>query len=311
MIRPDTELGERAYEPGHMAMVLKEINSTFPNYFKSFSSKGNQLVIDNPHFTIVEKKDKKSDIKSILTERFQQSIEEFEKEHQSYLNFFDLENLEEYEDDPNNFKKDFAKKAPIMKRCLNSEAKEMKRYKSEFNKKKGRELLNVTKNIIRFGHDYVESFDESSYENINDVNSLGLSELLNEKYTSYQVIGGGIKSNFLYSLFPHAFPYRSQNAIWAFWYLTNKLDFGFPDGSEFLMVDLSVGKIQQNYHYPYDLFSLYALKLLLSLKTACAREGITFKSQYRYVYLDTFLNHIVEENQGEIDDLKKTGDYEE
>src|SRR6476661_1370211 len=51
------------------------------------------------------------------------------------------------------------------------------------------------------------------------------------------VIGGGIKSHFLYSRYPYAFPNRSQNALWALYFLTDKKEFGFDDGSEFLMID--------------------------------------------------------------------------
>lgn len=311
MIRPNMDLGERAYEPAHMAKVLSKILANFPKFFQSFSTDKDELVIDNPNFVVIQSKNKKSTAKAVLAEKFQKAIDEFEKEQPSYKAFFDLENLEEYEDDPNTFKKDFAKKVPIMNRCLNSNAKEMKRYKSEFNMKKGRELLDVTTNIISFGNDYVSNFDEGSHEKTDEVEDLELSELLTDKYISYQVIGGGIKSNFLHSLFPHAFSYRSQNAIWALWYLTDKEDFGFADGSEFLMVDLEVGNIQQNYHYPYDLFSFYALKLYLALKESCNREGIIFNSKYRYIYLDVFLNHITEINQPEINDLKKKGEYEE
>jgi hypothetical protein len=145
------------------------------------------------------------------------------------------------------------------------------------------------------------------------VTDLGLTELLDEDYIVYGVIGGGIKSHLLYSLYPNALPNRSQNAVWALYFLTGKKDFGFSDGSEFLMIDTDEDHsvTQQNYQYPYDLFAYYALKLYLMLKDACAKKGIKLNAQWRYVYLDAFLNHVVEKHQAEIEVLKGTGEYAE
>ena len=94
---------------------------------------------------------------------------------------------------------------------------------------------------------------------------LDLSDLNDdETYTAYGVIGGGIRSHFLYSLYPHAFPNRSQNAVWSLYFLSGKQDFGLADASEFVMIDIKSEnmKTQQNYFYPYDLFAFYALKNL-------------------------------------------------
>jgi hypothetical protein len=35
MQKPDTDLGERAYEPTHIQAVLTEIAKNFPKYFQS------------------------------------------------------------------------------------------------------------------------------------------------------------------------------------------------------------------------------------------------------------------------------------
>lgn len=311
MIKPNREIGERAYEPAHIAKVLHSIAENFPLYFDAFAeNEADKPLINNPLFKVSPSKKSKNN-KGNLDGKFRNAIAEFEKEQPLYRNFFDLETLLEYQDDPNTFKKDFSKRIPILNRCMNSRAKEMQRYQVEYRKKTGKELLTVTHNIILFGNEFAKSFDGEKHEAATDISDLGLTKLLQEEYISYQVIGGGIKSHFLYSLYPGVFANRSQEAIWALWYLTAKNDFGFNDGSEFLMVDLEKNTTQQNYHYPYDLFSYYALKIYLMLRSACREEGVQFLPQYRYIYLDVFLSHISRSKQTEIIDLKKSSSDEE
>src|SRR5262249_28275560 len=132
--------------------------------------------------------------------------------------------------------------------------------------------------------------------------------LSKEDYNAYGVIGGGIRSHFLYSLYPNAFPNRSQNSIWALYFLTGKEDFGFHDGSEFLMIEADNRTTQQNYHYPYDLFGFYALHIYKMLKTSCAEQGIELQGRYRYIYLDAFFNHIAQVHQEDIRLLKGPDD---
>lgn len=310
----DRNLGDRAYETDHIDKVLREVRANFPAFFKSFGSGQEEEetpLFENSNFKVITSNKKKANVKIELTKQFQADIDDFESDQPCYEVFFDIERLEEEDDDPNKFKKSLSKEIPIINRCLNSNAREMKRYKSEFFKKSGRELLNVTYNIILFGNEFIETFNEQKHEKVKSVEELGLSELLSDEYISYNVIGGGIKSHFLYSLFPNAFPNRSQNALWSMWYLTDKKDFGFQDGSEFLMIDLDKGSTQQNYHYPYDLFSFYALQVYLLLKEECSKHGVLLQDKYRYIYLDTFFNHITQVKQAEITDLKKSGDYEE
>ena len=214
MKKPDMDLGERAYEPKHIQAVLTEIGKHFPKYFNSFCSSA-------------------ADVKKA----FAKAIQEWEQDAPSYEEFLDLDSLEEYDDDPNAFKNALKRECPIIRRCLNSSANEMKKYKKNFNLSTGRNLLSTTTNIVQFGIDHIVSFDHKDHEKASEVDSLGLSELLEEDYVAYGVIGGGIKSHFLYSRFPYAFPNRSQNALWALYFLTDKKEFGFEDGSEFLMID--------------------------------------------------------------------------
>ncbi len=288
MQKPDVELGDRGYKPEHIRLVLTEIKAHFPDYFRAFCPSA---------------KDAK--------QAFKAAIDNWERDHPAYVELFDLETLEEYEDDPNSFKSDLRTKCPIIRRCLNSRAQEMKKYKISFNSSTGRDLLNVTRNIVAFGDKYASRFNNKKHEAVTAVKALQLGDLLSEDYTVYGVIGGGIRSHFLYSLRPQAFSNRSQNAIWALYFLTEKNDFGFSDGSEFLMVDTNEERptAQQNYHYPYDLFAYYALCLQKMLKEACAKKGIALDNNKRYCYLDAFVDHIAARHQSEINCLKGTGEY--
>jgi hypothetical protein len=156
------------------------------------------------------------------------------------------------------------------------------------------------------------SFDPVEHERAKAVDDLGLSGLRGDDYTAYGVIGGGIRSHFLHGLYPHVFPSRSQNAIWALYFLSGKKDFGLSEASEFLMIDVKSEdmKTQQNYFYPYDLFAYYALNVWRFLKTACAARRLTLDATYRYVYVDAFFDHVAETHQSAIDLLKGTDLYE-
>lgn len=282
------DLGERAYEQPHIQAVLTEIGKNFPKYFQSFCPSA-----------------------AAANKAFAKAIKDWEQDAPAYEEFLDPDSLEEYEDDPNSFKGDLKKKCPIIRRCLNSSANEMKKYKKSFNLSTGRDLLTTTANIVQFGTEYIDSFDHKKHEKATEVDSLGLTELLEEDYIAYGVIGGGIKSHFLYSRYPYAFPNRSQSALWALYFLTDKKEFGFDDGSEFLMIDTDEERptTQQNYHYPYDLFAFYALKIYLILKEALAKKGVVLQDDCRYVYLDAFFNHIAEKHQEDINVLKGAGEY--
>jgi len=288
MQKPDIELGDRGYTPEHIRLVLSEINAHFPDYFRSCCPSANDAK-----------------------QAFEATIDNWERDHPAYVELFDSETLDEYEDDPNAFKSDLRTRCPIIRRCLNSPAKEMKKYKISFNSSTGRELLDVTSNLVAFGNEYVSHFNNKKHEAVTAVKALQLGDLLSEDYIVYGVIGGGIKSHFLYSLHPQAFSNRSQNAIWTLYFLTEKKDFGFSDGSEFLMVDANEERstAQQNYHYPYDLFACYALCLHKMLKEACNKKSIALDNNKRYCYLDAFVDHIAARHQSEINCLKGTGEY--
>jgi hypothetical protein len=315
MHKPNLEIDVEAYESEHIERVLAAITTHFQESFDIFSKPiQKELSISIPSdspFRITHAKSKKSSTPQFLTKIFSDSIKSFENEHERYKSFFDIDALMEYEIDPNSFKGNLRRECPIIRRCLNSPEREMERYKAHFQQKTGEELWRVITNIIKFGLSFNEQFDSNKHESVIAVQELGLDELLMDEYISYQVIGGGIKSHFLYSLYPHAFANRSQNALWALYFLSGKESFGLKDDSEFLMIDTDKGTTQQNYHYPYDLFAFYALKIFLLLKQACNKLNLSLEQRYRYVYLDTFLESIASHHENDIHTLKRAAEYAE
>jgi hypothetical protein len=278
MHTPDLKLGERGYELAHVKEILVAISRNLPSYWVSFAP--------------------------TAREKFRDAIAKWEDEHPAYLDFLDPSSLEEYDDDPNAFKGALRSKCPIVRRSLNSPAEEMKKYKKAFNLSKGRDLLTKTLNIVAFGEERMKRFDERTHERTRRVEELCLSKLLEEDYVVYGVVGGGIRSHFLYSLYPNAFPNRSRAAVWALYFLSGKDAFGFSDGSEFLMIDVERSSTQQNYHYPYDLFAFYCFKTYRMLKNSCSDLKITMRNDRRYVYLDAFFNHVHDTHEAEIALLK-------
>ncbi len=281
-----SQLDERVFDGSHINDVLDVMQKTFPKYFASFLRDDAQGLFKN-------------------------AIKEFDKEQPAYLSYFDPDSLEEYEDDPNAFKKHTRNHCPIIRRCLMSQDEIMNDYKASFNHVSGRELLDTVRRIAGFGDDYLNDFDGTIHEEIQDYRELKLEFLGDAEHTCAGVVGYGIQSNFLYMLYPQAFAYRAQDAVWSLFFLSDKKHFDFEEGSEFVMYSPKYGTGEQNFLYPPELFGFYALSIYRWLKDACREEGIKFDSQYRYTYLDTFMKHVAASQRDSINFLKKSSDYVE
>ena len=112
---------------------------------------------------------------------------------------------------------------------------------------------------------------------------MGYFDLDEEKYTAYGVIGGGIRSHLIYKLYPKMYPNRSREAVWALWYLTDKKKFGCKEDSEFLMINVKESTTQQNYFYPYALFSFYALEIYRFLKKLILGQSVNISEKQRFI----------------------------
>jgi hypothetical protein len=176
----------------------------------------------------------------------------------------------------------------------------MKDYQKSFNLVSGRELLDTVRNIAEFGKHYVADFDDEAHIQAETYTDLGLEPLNEREYQCYGVVGYGVQSSMLYGLYSRNFAHRSQNAVWALYFLSQHKDFGLEDGSEFLMVHPDYGTCEQNYFYPAELFGFYALKVYLRLKSACEDRNVRFDEAYRYCYLSAFLDHVADTHREDI-----------
>jgi hypothetical protein len=278
MIRGKSELEKSVYQPEHLEQVVADLRRTFPAYFALYAPE-----------------------RKALLDRTKQVIKEFEKERPAYVELLDREVLAEYAYDPNAFKPDLQTKCPIIRRCLNSQAEVMDNYRRAFYATAGNKMLEVTTRIIEFGQEFAKTFNAAQHFAATAPEALGLSALDDDEYTAYGMIGGGIRSHFLYQLYPHIFANRSQNAIWALYFLTEHKDYGLKDGSEFLMIEET--GTQQNYFFPYDLFVFYSNQIYRELDRAATSAPCYLDPKYRYVYLNDFFDHVAELHRSDISTL--------
>lgn len=285
MIRGNS-IEPEVYLPEHIQMVLTEISSNFPNYFESFLHKGAEQI-------------------------FAEQIQAYQKEQEAYREYLHLDALDEFEYNAGAFKSHTRKRCPIIRRCLMSQDEVMKAYKKSFNMVTGRQLLDSIRNIANFGHQYAAEFKDDAHENSVTYDALNLGILNKVEYGCAGVIGYGIQSSMLYGVYPRFFAHRSQNAVWALYFLSGRHDFSLKDESEFLMVHPGQGTCEQNYFYPAELFGFYALQVFLMLKYACEESGIKFLNSYRYIYLNAFCDHVGERHREDINIYKRSSDHVE
>ncbi len=311
------------YENEHVEKVLETIKTNFPKYFAEFisqeagsiaSEKDIQKLAENwgiQNFKAKNNINISQNFKNIIRE----SLEDFKKDREKYFNIFNEEALEEYKDDPQYFKSTVLKnECPIIHSTIhNKQAKELDKYRSAFSRSEPTELLKKVTNLNSFGKNYYRNiYDKNKYEDIKTYKELKISDLDTEDYIVYSVIGGGIKSHMLYKVYPAIFPNRSRAAVWALWYLTEKKKFNCKQDSEFLMIDIKKNITQQNYFYPYELFSFYAYKISKMLNQKAKENEVYIDPDNRYVIVDAFLSFVANQHEKEItflrQQIKESGD---
>lgn len=299
------------YDYDHVESVLDKIRKNFDKNFDKFIETEAGLVpsadefgelIENLHVSSLLQSAKKSNYTAKYKSIIKEAIDDFEKDRKSYIDIFDEELLEEYEDAPANFKaKVLRDYCPIIRKVMRSKTKEMGKYRHDFSIANPNELLEVIKRLCAFGTEYSNSFDSwEEYEQISDYEELGMGCMDTEEYTVYKVIGGGIKSHIMYKVHPEFFANRSRGAIWALWYLTEKAAMDCSMDSEFIMINCEKNITQQNYFYPYELFSYYAFRIYKLLKAKAEGLDVYIDPEYRYVIVDKFLQFVADEHEEEI-----------
>lgn len=304
------------YEHDHQEKVLDVISKEFEKAFTGFiESEAGRLISEDDFMRLqrafkvtVDKKKAVKNRRENFISIIGKSIDGFEKNRQKYYDLMDPEMLEEYAEDYNDFKATTLKlECPIIHATLFTDRDELKQYKMDFKAAAPKRLYDVVFNLSEFSREYAASYNEEVYQNINSFEELGLSILEEggEKYTAYGVIGGGIRSHMLYKIHPECFPNRSQWALWALWYLSGKEDFGCEMNSEFLMIDVKAVITQQNYFYPYDLFTFYMYKIYKMLDVKAKEMDVFIDPKYKYVIVDAFMNYIYDLHEEEIAVLRR------
>ncbi|MGG3480016.1 hypothetical protein ABES21_21355 [Peribacillus frigoritolerans] len=299
---------DMCYDEQHIERVITEIKAHFHDYFDLFVESEAGTSLSSDHLKkLAEKfgvdgtvKTRKKETAVVLKNIIAEGIGKFEKDREAYIELLDEEALEEYEDNPAGFKSSLRKDCPIIRVTLMSKAKELDKYRYEFGIANPNELLTVCQNLSSFANKYSKEYEDFEYESIRSLADLEFKAIDTEDYSVIGVIGGGIKSQFIYNLHPAFFPYRSKDAIWALWYLTDKKTLGCEEGSQFLMINVEKSLTNQNYFYPYELFSFYAYQVYLLLKKEAEKNTVHFPDEYRYVLVDQFFSFIVKTHEEDI-----------
>jgi len=312
------QIEEICYEQSHIDSVLTVIEKNINEYFQKYiDSEANQSVEDETIAKLAaslgattKPKAKPKKPKQTLERILKEAIENFEGDRQDYINILDVEALEEYKEDVGSFKNSVLRnQMPIIRRTLqNKAAKELDKYRQAFKESQPGELFNVVENIIKIANEWQSTwYNETAFELINKLSDLDYNKLDSEECTAFGVIGGGIKSHFIYKLYPYMYPNRSREAVWSLWYLSEKKHYGCKEDSEFLMINKQELTTQQNYFYPFWLFAYYAYKIYHILKELYKTVGLEMPLPYRFIAVDNFLSFVAQTHENEINLLKQKG----
>jgi len=307
---------ELCFEQSHIDKVWEEMEKIIPEYFqKMIDTEGGNIIHESDLDKLVLKfgstlkpKLKPKDPLKILERLLKETIADFEKERQPYLDILNLDSLKEYKKDVGSFKNTYLRnQIPIIRKTLqNKLAKELDKFRISFKTSDPGDIFEVTYNIMKLANELKEDwYNQKDFEQIDIFEELPFKGFDDEGFTVYGVIGGGIKSQFLYKFYPEMCPNRSRQAVWALYYLSNKKRFGCTQDSEFLMIDVKESTTQQNYFYPYGLFSIYALRIFKLIRKIYTDHSIFLFNEHRFIVLDGFLSFVASIHQPEIDLLKQ------
>lgn len=287
----------------HIEKVWQSIERNIPIYFQKMIEGNDELLAlkESGSFKI---KKPAPDVRKRLSEIFEDGLNYYQKEDNKYKKFFDVDSMQEFEDedDPKAFKSALSTKVPVILKARNSKREMMHEWQTRFATSKAADVYAIFFNLINFMHDFINDTDETDYALYNDVSDLDRLIVLNDDddYNVPGVIGMGIKSSVLYFLNPKYFLCANKNTLYGFYFLSDCESFRLPSGSnEFIMInDLRRERnnrnmlIDQNYWYPYDLFTLYGLRSYRLLEQLCLSYKYKLSEEYRFVHLNTFMSHI-------------------
>lgn len=293
------ELGEfeTCREPQHIARVWKAIEGRLPGYWDRFVEREAAKAAGQKRLSA-----------EAALKAFASAIQQYEKQAAKYRDFFDVEAMDEFAEDPGVFKQHLAKDVPVIAGSLNQRRPELQEWQRHYRASRSRDLYEVFANILDFQRDWAKNQKEAVYATYNSPEDIGLEPLDGEEMGLVSVIGMGIKSIVLYNLDPQKLPQRARTDLYGLYFLSGMDDFGLASkSSEFLMInDREVASngsmvMEHNFWYSYELFTLYALRIFRWLQEKVTAEGASLDTAMRYVYVTHFLSQVCSEH---IEDMK-------
>lgn len=250
-----------------------------------------------------------------MADVFAAAVVDYEREARKYRDFFDPEAMDEFRDDPNAFKQMLARDVPVIAGTLMQRRSELKEWQRHFRAAKPKDLLEVFSNLMEFAAAWSAAHPEAVYAAYDDPNVFELNPLDDDE-TMYitNVIGMGIKSFVLYHMDASRFPARGRDGLYGLYFLSECDHFGLPSkSSEFLMInDRSTASngsfvMDQNYWYPYGVFSVYALRIFRWMSKRLAASGQALDTKVRHVFVQRFLHEVCAQHT---EDLKTMRAYD-
>lgn len=288
---------ERIQENSHIELVGNEIKKNFITYFQKITNSnlkegGNEKFVWN-----------------LLITKY---LDDFKKESKKYRDFFSEENMEDYDalGDAKVFKSNLRNECPIIHKTLFSKMEELQKWKEDFAHCKPQELLDIFLNFLDFSNDYSEKNKKTDYNTFTNIEHFNeVAELSDEEdFVLRNVIGAGIRTTIIYNLHPAHFCKSVRRTLYGLSFLSQDIQEKMPSRtSEFIMIDDTISgansrnstrslRIEHNYWYPYNLFMYYTNLIYIMLQVKLLNIGISLDENYRFVYVNMFLELICSEN---------------
>jgi hypothetical protein len=316
ILSTNQELGE--YDliklPEHIQRVWEVVESKLPSYWDKFLARhADPSAVEQLAAKFGDTNPHPKGTAQAVASAFKASIEEYNKESEAYRRFFDLDALDEFKDDPNSFKHALSKDVPVIARTLQNRRPELREWQQFFRAARSRDLLQVFTNVVTFvEEEWSPHHPPSVYADYDAPDTFGLDPLEDDETMIVpKVIAMGIKSIVVYYLDPERLPARGRNGLYGMYFLSGGDSFGLPSrSSEFLMINdmrtASNGSMimDQNYWYPYGLFSVYSLRLYRWIEAAAAAAGYVVDPKLRFVFTDAFLGSVCDQHTEDLSTMR-------
>lgn len=288
-------------QPGHVAQVWASIEAALPDYWDAFvaaSRLPNRPVPESPS--------------QALARVFDKALGAYDKESATYRRFFQEAAFDEYRDDPGSFKQALARDVPVIAGPLRDRRPELKDWQIAFHACRSKDLLQVFSNVLDFTLEWLERHPSAAYSTYDRPEEFELDALDNDPTMVQEgVIGMGIKSIVLYHLEPARLPARGRYGLYGLYFLAGKQTFGLASGSsEFLMINdrnlVSNGSMvmDQNYWYPYGLYSTYTLRIYRWIAGQAAELGLRLDDARRYIYVERFFQSVHDRHAADLSTMR-------